>query len=451
MKSISRLLKRAFLTLTVSAIILLIFNVALLVVIGTRFATQNGAWHVAEMVADQLQGGDGTYELSATAAQTLEREQIWSVLLDNDSLEVVWASDNLPPEIPRTFSLPEVVAISHGYLQDYPIFSSPHPDGIIWVGTPPNSFWRLRFNSWPLAFIQNLPFMVLAVLLGNALVVFVLYALVSGRLLRSISPILQGLKELPKGEVSLEIKGPLAEVASSIIEASDVLKEKDQLLRERDAARANWIAGVSHDIRTPLSLVIGYASQLEPNDLAVLIGKQGAKIKALISDLNLASKLEYAMQPLNRSKFQLVPLMRQLVVDLLEEEQENRYPLTWEFPEEDIWLDGDPVLIRRAVVNLIQNAKSHNPEGCGLWVAVEKETIKVSDDGVGVSDAQLRKLSELPASLVWDLGIDQERHGLGLLIVKQIMAAHGGWVEFGHFQPRGLSVVLHFPTETGTI
>lgn len=75
-------------------------------------------------------------------------------------------------------------------------------------------------------------------------------------------------------------------------------------------ARANWIAGVSHDIRTPLSMVMGYAGQLassscletEDRKKAIMIMKQSERMKNLINDLNLASKLEYNMQPIKKKR-----------------------------------------------------------------------------------------------------------------------------------------------------
>ena len=67
-------------------------------------------------------------------------------------------------------------------------------------------------------------------------------------------------------EVHLREKGLLSELAVNINKTSDILQTQSRQLRKKETARANWIAGVSHDIRTPLSMVMGYAGQLE-NDL----------------------------------------------------------------------------------------------------------------------------------------------------------------------------------------
>jgi len=131
---------------------------------------------------------------------------------------------------------------------------------------------------------------------------------------------------LPKDTpVHVKEKGVLSELAKSINKTSEILQNQREQLRNKDTARANWIAGVSHDIRTPLSMIMGYTSQLKTSlnlsdetdkKLSVIL-KQSERIKNLINDLNLASKLEYNMQPFEQKKENVVAVVRQVVVDFL--------------------------------------------------------------------------------------------------------------------------------------
>ena len=74
---------------------------------------------------------------------------------------------------------------------------------------------------------------------------------------------------------------------------------------KRDQARSDWINGISHDIRTPLSVVMGYASQMESDgslgerqrEQAGIIRRQSETIRSLVGDLNLTMRLDYEMQP----------------------------------------------------------------------------------------------------------------------------------------------------------
>lgn len=83
----------------------------------------------------------------------------------------------------------------------------------------------------------------------------------------------------------------------------------------------------------------------------------------MINDLNLARKLEYNMQPLHTELNDITPIIRQTVVDALNMDLENRYPIDWETDESLSMCMSitDKDLIRRAVSNLLVNAQTHNP------------------------------------------------------------------------------------------
>lgn len=65
--------------------------------------------------------------------------------------------------------------------------------------------------------------------------------------------------------MQIKESGLLSEISANINRTSDILQSQKYQLRKKETARANWIAGVSHDIRTPLSMVMGYAGQLKDN------------------------------------------------------------------------------------------------------------------------------------------------------------------------------------------
>ena len=116
----------------------------------------------------------------------------------------------------------------------------------------------------------------------------------------------------------MSIRGELSEIADSVNQASQVLSRQNQ-------ARANWISGVSHDIRTPLSMIMGYAQRIAGDheasgniqQEAEIIRAQSAKIKDLVQDLILVSQLEYEMQPLHKEPVRLSKLLRSYAADLL--------------------------------------------------------------------------------------------------------------------------------------
>lgn len=256
-----------------------------------------------------------------------------------------------------------------------------------------------------------------------------------------------------KRTVELSTNGLLGDLAAGINKTSAQLAKQEAALNKRDNARTTWIAGVSHDIRTPLSLIMGYASQLENDpelpqskrEQAGIIRRQSQRIKTLINDLNLASKLEYDMQPLRQDSVALAPLLRIIAADFLNSGLSGSYSINVAMDEsvQNVLVTGDEELLRRAVSNLITNSIRHNPKGCDIKVTPEKGfgncSLSVSDNGVGFTHEMLNNLNYPKSS------VELKNHGLGLTIVRQIIKAHGGTTEFRNLPEGGCTIVLCLP------
>ena len=154
------------------------------------------------------------------------------------------------------------------------------------------------------------------------------------------------------------------------------------------------------------------------------------------------------MQPLHPSRQNLVSLVRQIVVDFINIDVEEKHPIQWLTPKSltACFAEVDQNLIRRAVSNLIQNCINHNGHGCHIFVEVLSEgkecIITVEDDGVGASPEEMEKLNNAPHYMVCDENTAEQRHGLGLLLVRQIMAAHGGQMQISPGSRGGFRVQL---------
>lgn len=110
---------------------------------------------------------------------------------------------------------------------------------------------------------------------------------------------------------------------------------------------------------------------------------------------------------------------------------------------------GDKTLLGRALNNLLNNAQTHNPDGCHIAMGFQVEEdaccIAIEDDGVGIPEEKLEKLKNTPHYMMNDSGADEPRHGLGLLIVQQIIKAHHGEVRFFSEAPHGLKIEIRLP------
>lgn len=462
MKSVPKIIRRFIGILLLSSMLLIVLNFILLAIYVSSQTPNALPWKTAEKVAENLYQDKKEYTLPDGIMIELKNTNVWAILINDNTKQVVWKTDNLPETVPMSYTISDIASLTRGYINEYPTFTGEAENGLVVLGYPKDSFWKHMWPSWDYQFIANFPKTVLSVLAINITLIFIIYAIANSKLLKSVRPIVNSIQALhTKEPVYIKEKGLLSELAMSINKTSEILQSQSNQLRRRETARANWIAGVSHDIRTPLAMVMGYASQLKENthltederQKAGVIVKQSERMKNLINDLNLASKLEYNMQPINLSRQNIIAIVRQVVVDFINTNIDDKHSIEWETDEAltlcTINVDKD--LIKRAINNLIQNCINHNEHGCKIYIRIimknETCSVVVSDDGIGATDEQIKKLNNAPHYMVCDENTTKQRHGLGLLIVKQIATSHGGTTEITHSSYGGLSVKINLPME----
>ncbi|PPA90188.1 sensor histidine kinase [Brevibacillus laterosporus] len=460
MEGIIRIL-RSFVTTTIFiSIFLLIFNFVLLGTLVFKEINQHPSPEgVLKQVAQGLGKQDDSYHLDEHAERLLQHNQAWAMLLGEDGY-VRW-DYHLPNDVPRSYNLVDVAKFSRYYLMEYPVYIWEHEDGLVVVGYPKESHWKYQFDflsDW----LRSLPQRLVLLLLFNVALALLISVVIGSRLIRGIRPLVAGVHNLAKEEaVQLDSKGIFGDLAQSINSESAILQNKTAALKARDEARSNWIAGISHDIRTPLSLVLGYASEMEDNpDLpkdqrhqAGIIRRQGEKLRSLVSDLNLVSMLEYEMQPLHLKHIRLSVLARQVATEFLNNGLDDRYNIDLKLATEAVQIIGDEKLLLRAISNLVQNSVRHNPQGCEiiLETSLSKDGSQyrfiVRDIGRGIPQEQLKEITELPYSSRRKRTV-QQGHGLGLPMVARIVQAHHGHLILSSgVDQSGLKAVMEFPVQ----
>lgn len=401
-------------------------------------------------ISEELPKKIEDFSLSEVNRDLLDQDQAWCMVINNESGDVVW-NYQLPEELLRHYTHGDIAEMSRWYLQEYPVFVSNEEPGLFVLGYPKDSFWKLSAYKTSTS-IKIDVFGLITLFLINIMIVLILFIYNSRKIEKCIKPILVGIEEISSGRhAQLTEKGELSEINAK-------LNKVAKSLQRRDMARANWISGISHDIRTPLSMVLGYSSSLEEShtlspdqqDKVSAISQQAARIKNLIEDLNLTSKLEYDMQPLRLSKLSPVELARQVVCDFLDSGLEEKYSIEFlSDPQSELYhMEGDEALLKRALTNLIQNSIRHNPEGCEIIVSVscnESDTrVVIEDNGIGVS---AQKLAELNSKSHYLESTDENlrlRHGLGVLLVRQITEAHHGTMTMQSMEGNGFKTTLSF-------
>lgn len=392
--------------------------------------------------------------VSDDARQKLESAHIWALFLNPDGNRV-WAV-NTPKDIPVDYTIQDVALFSKGYLKDYPVFVWNKEDGLLVLGYPKDSYTKLTSNYFSIRAIQSLPLYITGMLAVDFLLLFLAYYFSRRKIIQNTEPIIDAIETLSDGKpISLSVGGDLSEVAGSINKASRILSRQNE-------ARANWISGVSHDIRTPLSMILGYAERIADDktisnsvkEQAEIVRQQSIKIKELVQDLNLVSQLEYEMQPLHKEPVRFSKLLRSYAVELLNSGLSDSYSVEVKIklPAENAILECDSRLILRAINNLVQNSIKHNPHGCEIMFALDCSetaiTLTVSDDGVGLSLEKLRELEGKPHYMESTDDQLNLRHGLGILLVRQIVEAHAGTMKIESEEAHGYQTMLCFPIQS---
>ncbi|WP_058303133.1 sensor histidine kinase [Gorillibacterium timonense] len=238
---------------------------------------------------------------------------------------------------------------------------------------------------------------------------------------------------------------------------SDVLESSKQERNRVDDMKKEWMAGISHDLKTPLTYIKGYSSMMlspdhdwteeEKTAFLMEIQQKANHMEDLIGDLNLSFRLDEQQPPLKREQTDLIELVRRIVVDVTNDPRAVGYNLFLETTEAHIETVLDIKLLQRALHNLILNAVLHNPPGTNVNVHIRKTThlhIVIADDGVGMDEAAL---SQLFTKYFRGTSTDilSAGTGLGMAIAKQLVLAHGGEIEATSRLHEGTSITVKLP------
>lgn len=449
MKTFTRIIRRYILAVTT----LIVLFLALFVYTGYQYAsTYPQGLYTSGAVADALteQNGQLVFDPAHTPAEWMDGYE-WAMVLDDDG-NIIW-SYQLPENLDHRYTSSQVASFTRWFLNDYPVFCWIQDYGLFVIALAPGSLWR--YNVWMSSaliegLIRSLPpfFLFLFLIVLGACLFF------SWRSAKQLRIVSDGLDALANGQtVTLSTRGFTGELAEKLNQTSQQLQKRNELIARRDTARTNWIAGVSHDIRTPLSLILGWAEQLgqdavlpeSSREKASGICTQSEKIRSLIEDLNLTSNLQYGAQPLRCQPLTAGPFLRELAAQFCESPLAGSAAFElYQTPEaERSILNLDKALLTRAVENLLGNSVRHNPAPVSIrmetMLADGQFRLTVTDNGRGYPPTVLAALQ--------DPETPDPPHILGLHVVEQILQAHGGHAVFGQNVPKGAKSDLFLPLQ----
>ena len=353
-------------------------------------------------ILTHLSVNNGRYALDEQGAKSLLKRGQFAMILGKDG-NILW-SVALPEELRKTYTLQDVAKFARYYLEDYPVHSYVFEQGLLVIGGEKDQVWK-----YTLEFDVNL------------------------------------LNYLAK-------IAPLLLLSNIVVLVAVPTRIQKRRAKQREEERTEWIAGVSHDIRTPLAIVMGNAEMIaastreeEVRQRAKSIESQGIRLRRLVDNLNLSGKLEFGAGKFEKKKVRISRFLRKTLTEIMNQTEDDRYRFALEIEDslQDSELCFNEDLVERAVMNLLHNAIRHNADGCKIEMRLYQDSknhvlLKLSDTGKGVSKELLRRLNS--RGYEWEFGTGQ--HGLGLKIVKQVADWHRWKLFFANGEQGGLACTI---------
>jgi len=230
--------------------------------------------------------------------------------------------------------------------------------------------------------------------------------------------------------------------------------------KKREMLKSEFVTTASHELRSPLTLIHGYAKLLrltgnlnDQQDTYINNIIEGVEdMKNLVQNLLDIGRLESG-QTLEISRISIVELAESVFEGMQPFAKQRNIHLKLLLPDSPIDLDADEIFLAQALKNLIDNAIKFTKMGGDVTLSVrdleESVIFAVKDTGIGIAPLDQRHLFEKFKHLGNGLGQDSKGSGLGLVIVKSVAERHGGKVWFESQLGRGSTFYLEIPKKYG--
>lgn len=253
-------------------------------------------------------------------------------------------------------------------------------------------------------------------------------------------------------------KGVFQDIYDSLNSMDEQLHKSDAELARTEKMQEEWLANITHDLKTPLSPIKGYAELLADPDATIsdetrsdyggIILRNALFTESLVEDLKLTYQLKNNMLPLNKKSANLSRFLKETVIEIVNNPDYAGRNISFsDTIPENIETSFDQKLLKRAINNVICNALIHNSEDTSIAINLELDErihIIIEDNGEGMDESELASLFQRYYRGT-SSAVKTEGTGLGMAIVKQIVEVHEGTIEVISKKGKGTKISLSFP------
>ena len=282
------------------------------------------------------------------------------------------------------------------------------------------------------------------------------------RIVHGMDALTYGVHQVRDGNLSFRIgykeNDEFSQVCEEFNEMAARLLESVEARREDERSRKELIAGISHDLRTPLTSVKAYVEGLEQGVASTqearkryidTIKQKTCDLEHIIDSLFLFSKLDTGEFPYNIERVDLASIVAGIVDDLKEEYGNRELDMSVHSSGRP-YADIDVVQMRYVMINIFENSVKYKNKTRGkISVSVSESegvaSLVISDDGPGVPEEALPKLFDVFYRSDESRNDPGKGSGLGLAIVAKMVKRFGGLIEAANVPEGGLAIKMTFP------
>ncbi len=423
---------------------------------------------VADILREQLR--DGESNVIQEKVKSLASELGLRITVINPQGMVLGDSETDPSEMVNHSDRSEVIrAVKNGFGQ------STRPSETLGynmkyvavrVGGDGDVVGVVRF-AMPLSEVQLQMQAIYRAVLFGAAVALVIALTISYFVSKSMTSPIREMKEIAQrlagGDFSMKVriknKDELGELAKSLNTMAGELQAKMDNLERMNRVRTDFVANVSHELKTPLTLIKGYIETLEDkaiNDtekagkFISIIKDHTNRLSNIIDDLLSLSELELSRNSIEKSEFDLKGLMDDIALGFGHALASKQHKLIIEPQGQNFKIRADRDKIEQVFVNLIDNAIKYTEDGGRIKVCLVQQNgevvVTVEDNGIGIQEEHLDRVFER------FYRVDRARSrqlggtGLGLGIAKHIVLAHKGEIRIESDTGKGTKVFVTLPS-----
>lgn len=280
-----------------------------------------------------------------------------------------------------------------------------------------------------------------------AVIFFIMYFLILTRgIIKDMEYISTGISQIVSGDMKEKLKvdrdDEIGEIAVQVNKMSDDIKRLMESEREALQTNKDMITCVAHDLRTPLTSVLGYLqlatdtekySDEERQHYAHIAMKKANRLQGLIEELFSYTKLMSGEITLHLNEIDIVKLVEQMIEEFYPLFNENNLECTLRRNIDSLILNVDGELMARAVQNLISNAIKYGKDGKRVFIELEKfeheVQIRVTNFGLVIPQESIGHIFDKFYRVEESRSSQTGGSGLGLNIAQQIAVLHGGTID----------------------